>query len=86
MLDDDDDKEALQELLQSHGWNVLWAKVLAPKIKAADNEAFEAIRKRDAAGATEAVAKRDGAVQVALEAFKAVKEPVPQFIQDLRRV
>lgn len=81
----DDDKEALQELLQSHGWTVFWTKVMAPKLRAAGNESFEAIRKRDYPGASEATAKRDGAVQVAIEAFKAVKEPLPPFIDELRR-
>lgn len=81
----DEEREALMDLLQSYGWTVLWSKVIAPKLKNADNEAFAAIRKRDHDGAIEAVSKRDGAVQVAFEAFLAVKESPPPFIQDLRR-
>jgi hypothetical protein len=82
---DEADQEALADLLHSPGWDILWSRVLRSLLTKEVNRTLELTRARDAEGAREALAKVDGAVLVASEAYKAAGEPCPEAYKDLRR-
>lgn len=84
----DEDKEALNEMLDSEGWRILWTVIMPDHLKKAAAGVFTCVRAYETSAAAAQVGKYDGAVHVADAAYLAAgidRKEIPKHITELRR-
>ena len=78
-------------MLDSHGWHILWTRVIPESLRNCTNGVFACVRDEAITAAARQVGRYEGAINVAQDAYAAAKDEqgkprdLPQHIKDLRR-
>jgi hypothetical protein len=81
----EEQQEALADMLSSPGWNILWSAIMAENLTNCNGALKKAVREQNFNGATTCVGKYDGAIGVALDAYRYAKQKVPDTIRSLQK-